>query len=132
MDCCLQSSSSSLITIVDVHTFLDQVLCCLDGSGSAFFFGEQFFDWISIIGHVLSLDEEVDSGEVPHVYVDTIRLNELYEKVHFGIVQQSECFFIFLGRIVVGIHVVLVGLDETGPLSFHEIHNYKLECHYSF
>lgn len=64
--------------------------------------------------------------------VDGGGLNELDEHVDFGIVQQSECLFIILGWVLIGVYVVLVGLDEASPLSLHEIHNYKEEVPLSF
>jgi hypothetical protein len=58
------------------------------------------------------------------VDVDGIGLYELDEEVDFGIVEQSEGLPVVFSWVIVGIHVVLVGLHEPSPLSLHEIHIY--------
>ena len=69
---CLEGCSSAFVAIIDVNSFFDQVLSSFDGSDASFFLSEQFFDSIGVIGYILCLDEEVDSGEVSNVDVDGV------------------------------------------------------------
>ena len=42
--------------------------------------------------------------------------------VDLSLVKEVKCDFVLLGRVVIGVGVVLVGLDDIFPLARDEIH----------
>ena len=111
VDSCLEGCSSAFVAIIDVNSFFDQVLSSFYGSDGSFFLSEQFFDRIGVIGYILCLDEEVDSGEISNVDVDGVWLHELDEEVHFCVIEQAKGLLVVVSGVVIGIGVVFVGLD---------------------
>lgn len=70
---------------------------------------------MGIIGYILCLDEEVDRVIISDMKIYRVCFCILYEKIDFSFSKKIKCDTVMLGRVIVGVHEVIVGLDDTFP-----------------
>ena len=118
MDCRIQGCSPTFIPVVYIDSPLQKVESCLDGSAYPFLMREQLFARVRIVCDVLSFDEQVDCAEIANVDVDWMGVCVFDEEIDLAFVEQVESCFVMVCGVFVGVHVVLVGLDEAFEFAF--------------
>ena len=65
----------------------------------------------------MGLDQEIHGGVVTDINVDGMAVNVLDEEVDLSLVEEVKGDLIVLRRILIGVHVLIVGLDQAFHLS---------------
>ena len=113
MDRCVQGRRPIFIPVVDINSPFNEIERHLDGPGHSFLFGEQFFARMVGVGNVLCLNEQTNGAVVDDVDVDGMVIGVLDEEVDLGLIEEVEGHLVVLGGVLVGVHVVVVGLDQA-------------------
>ena len=61
----------------------------------------------------MCLNEQTNGAVVDDMDVDGMVIGVLDEEVDFGLVEEIEGHFVVLSGVLVGVHVVVVGLDQA-------------------
>ena len=113
MHSCIQGCCPIFVPVVDVNSPFNEIERRLDGPAQSLLFGEQFFARMVRVGDVLCLDEQTNGAVVDDMDVDGMAVGVLDEEVDLGLVEEIEGHLVVLGGVLVGVHVVVVGLDQA-------------------